>query len=88
VLVCQRQLLLPLTEGRGGGGGGKSGWKLDPHAHLPALWGRPATQGLARHARRHGGDAIGGCSRALRRPRLPAHGAHRGLCPAGPLAIL
>jgi len=48
----------------------------------------PARKGRARHTRQHGGDAIGGCSRALRRPQLPPHCANHGLCPARPLAIL
>jgi glyoxalase/bleomycin resistance protein/dioxygenase superfamily protein len=47
-----------------------------------------ARKGRARHTRQHGGDAIGGCSRALRRPQLPQHCANHGLCPARPLAIL
>jgi hypothetical protein len=54
---------------------------------LPSGAGR-APKGRARHTRQHGGDAIGGCSRALRRPQLPEHCANHGLCPARPLAIL
>jgi len=47
-----------------------------------------ARKGRARHTRQHGRDAIGGCSRALRRLQLPEHCANHGLCPARPLAIL
>jgi len=73
--------------------GGKSGWKLDPHAHLPAVWGRPARQGLGparpparwwRHWRLLPGAAPAAAARAWRAPwvvscRAAGHPVRAGL---------